>query len=220
MDSGSDPTLQGRLEDDWQVASAKPDVAIEAASGHLIHLRFDRSRIEFRVDDLLTDTNGEPALDLSVPFDQCRETILADWVDANQHMNVAYYMIVFDRATEVFLKQLGAGRAYTESGAGTVFALEANIRYEKELRLGDDVRITTRLVGRSAKLLHLLHAMYHIGTGDRAATMELLLLHIDPKVRRGSAWPTNLAARLEKIHGAHRALASPQDVNLKIVIRA
>ncbi len=161
-----------------------------------------------------------PPLDLSAPFDRCREKVLADWVDANQHMNVAYYMVVFDRATEVFLQQVGAGKAYTESGCGTVFALEANIRYEKELRLGDDVRITTRLVDRSAKLLHLLHAMYHIGTGDRAATMEILLLHVDPKVRRGSVWPTNLAERFERIHVAHRGLQGPQDANFKIGIRA
>lgn len=168
----------------------------------------------------MTESDHELAVDLSAPFDRCRETILAEWVDANRHMNVAYYMVVFDRATEVFLKHVGAGREYTESGVGTVFALEANIRYEKELKLGEDVRITTRLVGRNAKLLHLLHAMYHVGTGNRAATMELLLLHIDPKIRRGSVWPANIAERLERIHTAHRELESPQDANLKIAIRA
>ena len=91
------------------------------------------------------------ALDLSAPFDQCRETIVGDWVDLNQHMNVAYYMVVFDRATEAFLRQLGAGRDYTRSGEGTVFALEAVVKYERELRLYDTVRITTRLVARTGK---------------------------------------------------------------------
>lgn len=160
-----------------------------------------------------------PPLDLSAPLDRCRDRVIAEWVDANRHMNVACYMLVFDKATEIFLQQVGAGRGYTASGAGTVFALEACIRYERELRLGDEVRITTRLVDHDRKLLHLLHAMYHHGSGARAATMELLLLHVDPSSRRGSPWPAAILSRLETLSAAHRALASPEDDRLKIRIR-
>jgi len=160
-----------------------------------------------------------PPFDLTAPLDRCRDTIIADWVDANRHMNVACYMLVFDKATEVFLQQAGAGRAYTESCAGTVFALEAYIRYERELGLGDDVRITTRLVDHDRKLLHLLHAMYHQQSGARAATMELLLLHVDPNTRRGSPWPQMILDRLERLIVSHRTLASPEDDRLKIRIR-
>jgi acyl-CoA thioester hydrolase len=158
-------------------------------------------------------------LDLSAPLDRCRDTIIADWVDANGHMNVACYMLVFDKATEIFLQQVGAARAYTESGAGTVFALEANIRYERELRLNDVVRITTRLVDHDGKLLHLLHSMYHHPSDGRAATMELLLLHVDPISRRGSSWPAPILRRLERLFEAHRTLSSPDDDRLKIRIR-
>jgi acyl-CoA thioester hydrolase len=160
-----------------------------------------------------------PPLDLSAPLDRCRDTIIADWVDANQHMNVAYYMLVFDKATEVFLKQLGAGRAYTESGVGTVFALEACIKYERELRLNDEVGITTRLVDHDRKLLHLRHSMHHQKSGARAATMELLLLHVDPSTRSGSPWPATILDRLERLFVSHRVLASPEDDQLKIRLR-
>jgi acyl-CoA thioester hydrolase len=160
-----------------------------------------------------------PPLDVSAPLDRCRDTIIADWVDANRHMNVACYMLVFDKATEVFLQQVGAGRAYTASGIGTVFALEACIKYERELRLNDEVRITTRLVDRDRKLLHLLHSMHHQKSGDRAAAMELLLLHVDPCARRGSSWPAATLDRLEKLFVSHRALASSKDDQLKIRIR-
>lgn len=159
------------------------------------------------------------ALDLSAPFDQCRETIVGDWVDLNQHMNVAYYMVVFDRATEAFLRQLGAGRDYTRSGEGTVFALEAVVKYERELRLHDTVRITTRLVARTGKLLHLLHTMYHAASEERASTMELLLLHVDPVRRRGTPWPAAIAGRVESVFAAHRALASADDAHHKIRVR-
>ena len=167
----------------------------------------------------MTAEIGAPPLDLSAPFDRCRDTIIEDWVDANRHMNVAYYMVVFDRATEAFLHQLGVGRAYTASGAGTVFALEANIRYERELRLHDEVGITTRLVDHNGKMLHLLHAMYRQDSGERAATMELLLLHVDPGVRRGSPWPQHILERIAAVSEAHRVLASTGDAGLKIRIK-
>jgi acyl-CoA thioester hydrolase len=158
-------------------------------------------------------------LDLGAPFDRYRDTIIADWVDANRHLNVAYYMVVFDRATEAFMRNLGAGRAYTDSGTGTVFALEANIRYERELHLNDPVGISTRLLDHNGKLLHLLHAMRHQETGLRAARMELLLLHVDPRTRRGSPWPSDILARIEAVRATHRALAAPGDAELKIRIR-
>jgi acyl-CoA thioester hydrolase len=167
----------------------------------------------------MTAESGIPPLDLGTPFDRCRATIIADWVDANRHMNVAYYMVVFDRATEAFLQPLGIGRAYTESGTGTVFALEANIRYERELRLGDQVRITTRLVDHDGKKLHLLHSMLRLDSGERAATMELLLLHVGPKIRRGAPWPAGIAKRLGTVGEAHRVLATPDDAQHRIRIR-
>jgi len=159
-------------------------------------------------------------LDLAAPFDRFRETIVADWVDYNRHMNAAFYAVVFDRATEAFLGHVGAGQQYARSGTGTVFALEAIIRYEREVRVHDVVRITTRLVDRNARLVHLLHSMHLDATEERAATMELLLLHVDPATRRGSPWPEAVAGRFERLFVAHRVLAGQSDAALKIRIRA
>ena len=157
--------------------------------------------------------------DLSAPLDRCRDTIVAEWVDANRHMNVAYYMVVFDKATEIFLQQLDAGRVYTASGDGTVFALEANIRYERELHLDDTIRITTRLVDRNDKLLHLLHSMHRECSGERAAVMELMLMHVDPVTRRGTPWPLAIRQRLEAIAEVHAVLKSDEDARHRLKIR-
>jgi acyl-CoA thioesterase FadM len=35
------------------------------------------------------------------------ETVLTDWVDYNGHMNVAYYVLIFDHATDVLLNHVG-----------------------------------------------------------------------------------------------------------------
>jgi hypothetical protein len=35
------------------------------------------------------------------PFDRYRGVVLPGWVDYNGHMNVAYYLVAFDLATDV-----------------------------------------------------------------------------------------------------------------------
>ena len=60
-----------------------------------------------------------------------------------------------------------------------VFALEAHITYDREVRAGDPLRITTQILDHDAKRLHFFHAMYHGSEGWLASTNELIMLHID-----------------------------------------
>ena len=43
---------------------------------------------------------------------ETRLRILPEWTDPNGHMNVAYYVLAFDRATDVFYDALGIGWDY------------------------------------------------------------------------------------------------------------
>ena len=43
-----------------------------------------------------------------------RLAVEPDWVDYNGHMNLAFYVLAFDRATDHFYDQLGIGIAYRE----------------------------------------------------------------------------------------------------------
>ena len=61
----------------------------------------------------------------AAPLETHRETVRADWVDYNGHMNVAYYVMVFDHATDVFLNGAGLGRDYRENTGSSVFVVEA-----------------------------------------------------------------------------------------------
>ena len=62
-------------------------------------------------------------LDLSAPFERYRARVIAEWVDGNGHMNMAYYMVAFDKASDVLLEQLGLSSAYTERKLGMLFVL-------------------------------------------------------------------------------------------------
>ncbi len=45
-------------------------------------------------------------LDLGAPLDRHRATVLPDWIDWNGHMNVGFYVVAFDKATDTLCQQV------------------------------------------------------------------------------------------------------------------
>ena len=158
-------------------------------------------------------------LDLSAPLDRHRGRVLPDWIDANGHMNVGYYVVAFDQATETFCQQLGVSWEYTAHRLGMVFILEAHVTYDRELKEGDPLRVTTQLLDHDGKRAHFFHAMYHGGGGWLAATNELLMMHIDYGSRRPAPWPAETLGRLEAMAATHRPLPWPAKAGRRIAIR-
>ena len=72
--------------------------------------------------------------------------ILGEWADQNGHMNVAYYVLAFDRATDALYDQLGIGWSYLERARRSLFTLAMNVDYLGEVFAGDRVRIVSRLI--------------------------------------------------------------------------
>ena len=152
------------------------------------------------------------------PFDSGEGEVLAEWIDANDHMNLAYYIVLFDRATDAIYEAFQIGPDYKErTGCGT-FAVASHNLYEQELLLGERVRIDTYVLGVDSKRLHLAHEMYRLADGARAATQELLYLHIDLAARRVSPWPDEIRARLDAARAAHAALPRPSWVGQRVAM--
>ncbi len=73
-------------------------------------------------------------------------------------MNVGYYLVVFDFATDEFLAWVGLDAAHRGRHGVTTFCLEAHVTYHREVRAGDPLRFTTRLLAHDAKRIHYVHA--------------------------------------------------------------
>ena len=127
-------------------------------------------------------------------------------------MNVGYYLVVFDFATDEFMRWVGLGQAYRRAREVTTFCLEAHVTYHREVRQGDPLRFTTQLLGHDAKRLHYIHAMYHARDGYLAATNELMSLHVSVATRRSTPMGDDVLARLAEIQKAHDALPRPPQV--------
>jgi acyl-CoA thioester hydrolase len=160
-----------------------------------------------------------PELDLSAPFDRHRAVVEDGWIDSNGHMNVGYYVVAFDRATDTFCAQFGVAWDYTARGLGSVFILEAHATFERELVAGNPLRVTTQLLDWDEKRAHLFHAMHHAEDGVLAATNELMLSHVDLASRRPSPWPAETGRRLAAVAAAHAPLPRPPQAGRVIAIR-
>ncbi|WP_114912408.1 thioesterase family protein [Acidibrevibacterium fodinaquatile] len=124
------------------------------------------------------------------------DVVIADWIDRNGHLNLAYYLVLFDRATDVLFDRLGVGAAYSAASGCSLFVVETHTLYERELALGAQVRIDCHVLGADEKRLHLAHEMFRAGEADRVALLEGMVLHVDLGSRRTAPFPAAIAATL------------------------
>lgn len=134
-------------------------------------------------------------------------TIPEDYLDMNGHMNVMWYTHLFAHALGGMFKWIEIDRDYLVSHQAGCFALKQYVDYLNEVRFGEHVSIHTRLLGRSPKRVHLVHFMVNSESGVLAATSEVLLTHIDMRIRRSSAFPPDISVKIDQLLAEHNSLA-------------
>ena len=157
----------------------------------------------------MSDSESQIGQTHAAPLALHRETVDPAWIDYNGHMNLAYYVLAFDHATDAFFDYIGIGVAYLEANHCSTFTLETHVTYDRELMAGDPMRFETQLLDHDAKRLHYMHMMYHAEEGYLASTNELISLHVDMVQRRSSPMPQPVIERLDQVAVAHRALPRP-----------
>ncbi len=157
--------------------------------------------------------------DLTAPLDRHRARVLPEWIDYNGHMNVAFYLYAFDQATETFSREMGCDAAYVRNRRGMVFTLETHLTYDREVKLGDPLRITTQILDWDAKRVHFFHCMYHATDGFLASTNDQIMLNVGFDSRRSEPWPDDVRARLEAMGEAHRRLPWPEKAGRRVTLK-
>ena len=121
------------------------------------------------------------------------DRVQPEWLDGNGHMNLAYYVLVFDRGTDAWLELAGLGAAYRRTGR-SVFAAETHTIYRREVDRDAELVVRTRLAAASGKRIHLLHEMQ--SDNMVVAMQEALFLHVDLGTRRSVPLGEPEAARV------------------------
>lgn len=145
-----------------------------------------------------------------------RGTVVPEWIDINEHMNVAYYVLAFDQGIDSVWREFGITDDYIRGQNFSTFAVEAHVMYRRELRLDDPYIVTTQVLAFDAKRLHQFQRMYHATERYLAATAEWMNLHVDMTTRRVSPWPAEIIGVIGDFAKRQVGVAMPTDAGRRM----
>ena len=135
-----------------------------------------------------------------------QETVPADYMDENGHMNVRYYFELAERAYNAFYASLGLGKIYASADVYGTFALEQHVRYFAEIMAGDEVSVHVRLAALSPKRSYKIGFLVNDTRDQLAAMVETVAMNIDMRKRRGAPFPAEPMAALTELLSRHQSL--------------
>ena len=112
------------------------------------------------------------------------QKIIKEWVDYNNHLNMAYYILIFDQALEVMLEKFKMGADSAKNEKRSTMVVETNTKYISEIKQEDEVDIMLTFFDHDKKRLHLKLEMIEKKTQKLSATMEWISLYIDLDIRK------------------------------------
>ena len=112
------------------------------------------------------------------------QKIIKEWTDYNNHMNLSYYILVFDLGAEVILSKFKMGEQSAKATKKSTMAVETHTTYNNEVKEGDEVDVFLSHFDRDKKRLHYKLEMYEKGKNILSATTEVLSLYIDLNIRK------------------------------------
>jgi acyl-CoA thioester hydrolase len=133
-------------------------------------------------------------------------TIPPEWEDRNGHVNVQFYLALYELGGWVVLEEVGIHEEWFQQRQVSQFDLEHHLNFRAELAVGDEVRTYSRVLGRSDKCFHGMYFIVNETSGRLAATLEYITASVDLRTRRIAAFPEELAAGLDALLEKHRGL--------------
>lgn len=131
----------------------------------------------------------------------------AEWADYNGHLTESAYLLVFGDNADALFRYIGVDEAYRAAGR-SLYTAETHLHHLREAGPGERLTLTLQVLGVDSKRLHIAHEMYN-AAGDRVATAEQMLLHVDARAGQVTPFPGGIAVRLRQIAAAHAELPLP-----------
>ena len=115
------------------------------------------------------------------------QKIIKDWIDYNNHMNVSYYLLIFDKfGADVLNDIFKMGEHSAKTTGKSTMIVESNITYNQELKINDVVDVNLVYFDHDKKRLQYKMEMIHKEKKYLASTIEVLALYVDLNTRKVS----------------------------------
>ena len=110
--------------------------------------------------------------------------IINNWTDYNGHMNLAFYILVFDKGAENILSKFQMGEQSAKTTKKSTMAVESHTTYNNEVKENEEVDVYLSYFDHDKKRLHYKLEMYEKSKNILSATTEVLSLYIDLNHRK------------------------------------
>jgi len=110
--------------------------------------------------------------------------IIKEWTDYNNHMNLSYYILVFDIGAEVILSKFKMGEHSAKTTKKSTMVVETHTTYNNEVKEGEEVEVSLSYFNHDSKRLHYKLEMHDKTKNILSATTEVLALYMDLNIRK------------------------------------
>lgn len=139
--------------------------------------------------------------------------VAPEWIDGNNHMNACYYLAIVKEPAIAAHDAWDYGEAFRQRTGESNFVIDADVVYLREMLLGDEIRVSTRLVEVDDKRICLLFEIINLSRNFLAALVQYRIIHVrlgpPPKV---TSMPADLQERLQAQLKLHREVPLPPGV--------
>ena len=133
------------------------------------------------------------------------QIIKKEWTDYNQHMNMAYYVLVFDQLWETILTKFKIGEESAKTTQMSTMVVETHTTYNNEVKEGEEVEIYLTFFDHDEKKLHVKMEMIEKSSKKLSATIEMLCLYIDLSKRKVSEFEEEKVKLMDEFINLHKS---------------
>ena len=137
-----------------------------------------------------------------------------EWADYNGHMNLAFYIHLFDTAWEVLLGKFNIGEESATKQKRTTFAVESHTTYDMEVKVGDEVDLNLLFIDFDKKRIVYKLEMIHKQQKYLAATTEVCSLYVDLSTRRVTEFENEKRSLIENFINKNKEQFNPGNLTL------
>ena len=158
-----------------------------------------------RVQGRLVAWDGEPRQERPDPagddgfVDTARDTVKPWEIDLLGHMGFQFYVHRFSNAGLQLLLKLGLTPRFMREQKRGFSTFEFQLRFRRELKAGDHVRIRSALTHLGNSSVCVLHRLYNVETGELSAQLSQYGVLLDMAARRPTRIPAEIRASAEAL---------------------
>ena len=140
--------------------------------------------------------------------------VKSEWTDYNGHMNLAFYIHLFDASWEVLLQKFNIGEDSAKVDKRTTFAVESHTTYDMEVKVGDEVDMNLLFIDFDKKRIVYKLEMIHKLEKYLAATTEVCSLYVDLGTRKVTEFEQDKKDLINKFIDENKINFNPGNLTL------